>query len=826
MKSIKKMKGRTIGLFSAFLLTLGAAFTALAACSKDGEGGIKEVYSNLDHAQMYELAEFGLDIDVSEDVNVYDSRDINVTARIEDAAGNSYSVPMFYYEEYSRRLNGNREVLTKVGDGQFRMRYTPRTAGTHSYYVTVIRDGEMTRYPEKGVKTFEVKPGTKDAFLTVSEDNRHLEFDNGSPFVGIGNNFCGWEWAGDDHLDGTYGDDRWFQQIAASGGNMIQFDLCEADQLEWTKVEGELEWSDCYDGLGYYNQKIGFKTDYKVNLADELGLFYRFSLYHWGDFDIGTETFSEWGWARNPYNVANGGPAQDVADFFVNEEAKRATKNYLRYAVARWGYSPTLMIWELWNEVDAQLMVWGGNDDYYTSLSGVTSWHSEMAKYVKSLDIYSHPVSTSCGNSADDSGSALWAIDDMDMTTIHRYTIHNNWFGETQYESVKAVKRIINARFDAANKPTFLGEYGLSPSGDIQRENDREGVAFHNGLYSSIFSNAIGTTMHWTWGSYVDEYNMYEHYRAVSTLFKGADLRFAMPFDNLSRAAGDGVMWYMGLRTQANNRAYLWIKDSKYDYNWILDGYKTPLEIATGTISVEGMLAGEYAIEFLDTYENEVISTIYATAGADGVLTVEYPAFQRDIAAKIVKLEDYYQSEDMVSGGDDFVPTASYTKQNETSVTLYANGYDIGGSADAGRFAYLTVTGDFTYTVRLDRTNYSASGAKGGVMVRESLNSASKMAFIGCQNNGDFFALHRKKIGLSATFENYGHAELGTYLRVVRKDNTMTTYLSEDGIHFVKVSEMIYDELKETLMVGVMASNRNATGYNKAIFNDIILVRG
>jgi len=172
------------------------------------------------------------------------------------------------------------------------------------------------------------------------------------------------------------------------------------------------------------------------------------------------------------------------------------------------------------------------------------------------------------------------------------------------------------------------------------------------------------------------------------------------------------------------------------------------------------------------------------------------------------------------------VPTASYTKQNETSVTLYANGYDIGGSADAGRFAYLTVTGDFTYTVRLDRTNYSASGAKGGVMVRESLNSASKMAFIGCQNNGDFFALHRKKIGLSATFENYGHAELGTYLRIVRKDNTMTTYLSEDGIHFVKVSEMIYDELKETLMVGVMASNRNATGYNKAIFNDIILVRG
>lgn len=65
-------------------------------------------------------------------------------------------------------------------------------------------------------------------------------------------------------------------------------------------------------------------------------------------------------------------------------------------------------------------------------------------------------------------------------------------------------------------------------------ENDREGVSFHNGLYSSIFSNSLGTTMHWTWGSYVDEYNLYSHYRAVNTLFKGADLRNAAAFDNLS----------------------------------------------------------------------------------------------------------------------------------------------------------------------------------------------------------------------------------------------------------------------------------------------------
>lgn len=810
------------------LLMLNVCFAALLALFTACKGGgptVREVYSNLDNAQMYELAEIGVEIDLDENINVYDASQINVAACIEDEQGNSYNVPMFWYEEYSRRLNGQREVLTKVGEGQFRMRFTPRSAGEYTYYISIVRNGVASRYPEEGTRSFSVKPGTKDAFLTVSDDHRHLEYDNGSPFVGIGNNFCGWEWAGDDHLDGTYGDDRWFQQLAANGGNMTQFDLCEGDQLEWTREDGELEWSDCYNGLGYYNQKIGFKTDYKVNLADELGLFYRLTLYHWGDFDIGTESFSEWGWARNPYNSANGGPVDNVTDFFTDPEAKRATKNYLRYVVARWGYSPSLMLYELWNEVDAELMVWGNGGDYYTALSGITSWHTEMAEYIKSLDIYDHLVSTSCGSSADDSGADLWALESMDLTTVHRYTIHNNWFGEQQYESVKAVKRIVNARFAAADKPTFLGEYGLSPSGDIQRENDREGVSFHNGLYSSIFSNSLGTTMHWTWGSYVDEYNLYSHYRAVNTLFKGADLRNAAAFDNLSVPAGDGVMWYMGLRC-GNNRAYLWIKDSKHDYNYMLEGYTQPLQIQARTISLTGMAPGEYTIEFIDTYADETIDTVTATAGENGALEVSYPAFTRDIAAKVVKTEDYYQSCDIVSGGDDFVPTASYTKQNAASVTIYANGYDIGASADSGRFAYLTVSGDFTYTARMDKTNYSASGAKGGLMVRESIISASKMAFIGCYNNGMYLALHRKATSLPATFSNYGHAELGTYLRIVRSGNKLSTYISEDGINFVQVSELEYETLPDTLLVGVMASNRNATGYNKAIFNDITLIKG
>lgn len=39
-------------------------------------------------------------------------------------------------------------------------------------------------------------------------------------------------------------------------------------------------------------------------------------------------------------------------DFFTSEDAKARYRNYLRYIVARWGYSPAIAAWEFFNEVD------------------------------------------------------------------------------------------------------------------------------------------------------------------------------------------------------------------------------------------------------------------------------------------------------------------------------------------------------------------------------------------------------------------------------------------------------------------------------------------
>ncbi len=807
---------------SLFVLTLflTAAAGTLSACAGGGGGtDIQTAYSNLKDARQNSLAEFGITIPIGEGLNVYDTADVNVTACIRDAAGNGYDVPMFYYEEYESRLVGTREEMYKTGEGQFRFRFTPRTAGEYNFYINIVeRGGVKSRYPKEGTLSFVAAAGTRDGFLTVAEDGTRLVFDNGRPFIGIGNNFCGWEWAGDDNGGGTYDYGRWFHSLAENGANMTQFDLCEGDQIEWTAKEGELEWSDCYGGLGVYNQKAAAKTDEKVELADALGLFYRFTLFHWEDFDTETDSFPDWGWSRNPYNVRNGGPVSDVGDFFRDETARRAVKNYLRYSVARWGYSPSLMFYELFNEVDAPDMAWGTSKSYASCLSDLRSWHEEMAAYLKETDVNAHMVTTSCANYA--AGGEFWDIDDMDVTTFHRYTMYNAGGNEMPYETVKSLKSLVSGRISSTRKPTVAGEFAISPAGSTQREFDKDGVAFHNALYASVLAGSFGTAMSWNWGSYVDEYNLYPHYRGAALLLGEADLTGASAFDNLSEPAAAGKVWYMGQKQ--TDRAYLWIKDSLYDYPQTLEGYAGD-EMAEGTVRIEGMKAGSYIAQWIDTYRGAMLSETSAVADANGVLTLPYPAFRKDIAVKLVHADVYFESYNMYSGNDDggFVPLSSYTRQDADSVTLYANGYDIGGTSDAGRFAYRRIRGDFTFTARLDRANYSANGAKAGIMVRDGLASAARMAFLGCSNGGEFAALYRKTAGTPAGYDRYGMAQMGTYLRIERHGNVLVAYLSEDGAAYKKVSEQEFAGLADELLVGVMAANKNTLGYNKAVFHDI-----
>lgn len=256
--------------------------------------------------------------------NPYDPDIMEVNGCIILPDGQTVCIPAFWYEGYTRSLEGKDEVLVPDGENVWKIRFTPRDAGIYHYYIE-IRDKESDvsiRIPATGSNSFSVTAGNSKGFLQPADKNpAYLEYDTGEFFFGIGHNLCGWEWPGrydseawngTDNSRGTYEYDEWFEKMEESGANLTQFDFCESDQLEWTHHPSEFPFSDSWNGLVHYNQQTAWKMDYRIRQAGEKGLFFRLTLLHWEDFDGENDRAPNWGWKRNPYNRSNGGPVAKI----------------------------------------------------------------------------------------------------------------------------------------------------------------------------------------------------------------------------------------------------------------------------------------------------------------------------------------------------------------------------------------------------------------------------------------------------------------------------------------------------------------------------------
>lgn len=91
-------------------------------------------------------------------------------------------------------------------------------------------------------------------------------------------------------------------------------------------------------------------------------------------------------WAENPWNVSKGGFLKDASDFFTDAEAKRRTKMWLRYAVARFAPDPNLMAFEL---LDRPELTDAARSNRWPEIE---AWIGEMSAYLRALDPYDHMV--------------------------------------------------------------------------------------------------------------------------------------------------------------------------------------------------------------------------------------------------------------------------------------------------------------------------------------------------------------------------------------------------------------------------------------------------
>jgi hypothetical protein len=373
---------------------------------------------------QYEKFEVGLALDRAFttgeiDGNPYEPEDVSVEARFISPRGQKQAVRYgFYYADFvidNQYLPANdaRYWQAKPTPQPWRIRFAPTEPGTWRYVLSVrYRDGTTETLP---ARSFACVASATQGFLKVSANRRNLIFDSGASFFAIGSNadywsntpikvppalsplapgtpnlsYCGPQasvpvltptWPA---LFSTYSYeayDQAFREMQANGGNFSRV---------WLK---EFNWDmETYDPatdtntLGYYesHQNMLFDFDRLVESARAHHIYLQLSLLDanrlWNVDNKGV-------WQQFPYKLGLG--LTKPLDFFTDPQARHFFKNRIRYVIARWGYGPNIMSYELVNEGDFTdlgrtfLQTYGPAGPDFAPLR---AWTVEMARYVKAL---------------------------------------------------------------------------------------------------------------------------------------------------------------------------------------------------------------------------------------------------------------------------------------------------------------------------------------------------------------------------------------------------------------------------------------------------------
>jgi len=525
--------------------------------------------------------------------NPFDPEAVTLDVEVKAPSGEVQRVPGFFAREFERKLDGRREVLEGRAEG-WKIRWLALEPGRHTLAATATLGGKVVA---RGESAIEVAPGKRHGLARVDPvGKRSFRLDDGTPLFLKGLCAC---WHGS---RGTYDYDDWLESFQKAGINYIRIWM-------WPQAFG-IEW-DRGDKVRYHLDSA-WQLDRVLAEAERRGIFVMLCLDYHGIFEVKPDY---WGgnnfWTRHPYNATNGGPCLVQNDFFTNADARTLYEKRLRYLVARWSAFPNLLAWEFFNEID--------NEYAYLKHDDVVAWHLDMGRRLRALDPYRHLISSSFTGGSE--RPDLYAMPEMDFSQYHSYN---------EQHPAQMMARMSGRFFEKYHKPFFVSEYGTDWKG-WKPDTDPHLRALHQAIWSGAFTGAAGTGMTWWWEN-IHSANLYRHWSALSTFLDGTGVgRPDMQPARFGKV--EGAVRPFGLASQS--QALVWLLDQASD--WPEGAMTTNSPAVTGAkVTVAGLGDGLWAVEWWDTLEGKRVATSETTA-SDGLLMLEPPAFQADIAARLKK---------------------------------------------------------------------------------------------------------------------------------------------------------------------------------------------
>ena len=434
--------------------------------------------------KLYEKAEWDISL-IGNWSDPFLQSEISVDMIIISPSGRNLLLPCFYVSGESGKISNWKAI------------FTPQEIGSYKYHFALTQNGKIIS--NSVLSSFSSQSSNKKGILHIN-DYWTFKYDNGDAFRGIGENI-GWEKRDTDdskffkllHEEPRFNYSYMLKSLANNGGNffrtwMIYWNL----PVDWKNVKnaGRYENAD-----SHFNPSGIERMDYLVQLCDSLDLHFMLTL-------SGAGSFSKNGWELSSYNQINGGFAQTPQEFFELEDSRIQYKNFLRYIVARWGYSPSIGAWEFFNEID-NAVYQNSNGDYIPH-NLITEWHNEMTTYLKSIDPYKHIVTTSISHRDID---GLNSVENIDLNQKHIY------------KQTTQIPNTIKEYTEKYKKPYAIGEFGFEWDwqlnfNDFAEEMDSD---FKRGLWYGLFSPTPIMPMSWWW-EFFDERNIKYYFGRVSEI--------------------------------------------------------------------------------------------------------------------------------------------------------------------------------------------------------------------------------------------------------------------------------------------------------------------
>ncbi|MFW5803417.1 MAG: hypothetical protein ACOCWJ_05820 [Verrucomicrobiota bacterium] len=509
-------------------------------------------------------------------------------------------------------------------DGPIRpaVRFTPTSEGDYSWSA-VTESGATV---ESGI--LRVTPAEHPGYVQVSTlDSRYFAFTNGDSYCPVGINVCWpvyYELSKGTEFETTAAratlgvEDfrRWFEALAAAGGNFTRI-WCSAPALNT-----ETERASVLD-LSQFA-----RLDAIVEMARQYDIRLKLCLEHFRTIEPGSpyhafrRTHPAFG---KEIHAPDGAPGPaNIQEWFTSPRWRDLWLKKVDAYTARYGDDPTVMCWELWNEINAcKVSDWAAPRDWTQAMLPELKKRSPRNLVVNSLG--SFDSENKVPNYTD------FHMDEMEFQQVHRYLDQGASLAVCHTDPVELSRDAVR-RTRRPDRPILLAETGAvndNHTGQFRYYRvDHAGLLLHDFIFAPFFEGAAGCGHSWFWEHYIEPHNLWHQIKPMRELVDGVQLD-AEGFQPVDLSTDQA--WLLALAGKSH--ILLWARNRADRWDHVLRDNIAPAPVPTIRLDLSDLGLQNGSATLINTWSEDGCTSANPLPVSNGILPL--PSFTHGRAARI-----------------------------------------------------------------------------------------------------------------------------------------------------------------------------------------------